>query len=205
MSKKLLLYSFAIIVVAWGGYKVCLPYFSIGGKYDINYSGEDLKEHFKKKEKEIFELKYYYENLIPKSQVIRFGFDDRVDRFHLSISSYDTTSMQPIYPVQGWSNLKLNSSEMDSLLLILNWSKNDIQILIKKLKLADCIGIKSAEPFPRKPFSVFYRHGGFIGMSLYSYLLFSEPLIEDLANYYNNREGHSVYKDNVIFVYGDPL
>jgi hypothetical protein len=194
-----------VLIILLGGCRICSPYYTLGGKYDTNYDGKDLEINFKNKEKELLELMNYCKTITPRYKVIRFGFDERSDRLYLSISTYDTITKQPIYPVQGWSGLKIDSNELDTILSELDWNRLKLKTLVDKLKQANCIGVKTPEPFNDKPITINYRYGGHKGLALYSYLLFENQSKVKLIDNYGKKEEFSVYKDNVVFVYGYPL
>jgi hypothetical protein len=102
------------------------------------YTKQDLINHYKAKAHEIQELKRYINSTVPLGKVVDIEFegDDKLAIFHVEENGgYDS----------NWG-LGLNSLKVDTLLQRLNWTKENLHVLKRKLDAAGCISVKNGEP-----------------------------------------------------------
>lgn len=204
MKRKVVKYivvAILLCVLAVGGYTFLSPYFLTGGKYDNNYKGGDLEANYKKHESSLFELKNYFESILPEKKGASFGYDKRNDRFYFVIREIKEKGN---VEYTAGEDLRMESNEMNNLLQGIGWTSGELDVLLSKMKKSDCIGIFK-QPFAGKPIKVTYREGGILGVAEYSYLLFDKPLTDSSKNVWEDKVGFRVYNDSVVFEYGYPL
>lgn len=158
--------------------------FSFGdGKF---YTKQDLINHYKAKTREIQEVKRYINTIVPsgKEVDIEFEGDDKLAIFHVEENgAYDS----------NW-DLKFNSAKVDTLLQKLNWTKENIRVLKRKLDEAGCISVKNGEPC-----NIGFQRSG---MGEFFYNLFDGPVSDSLRNQYEHSCTHVFYTDRIILEYG---
>ncbi len=154
--------------------------------FDKKYSKEDLIKNYIANTKAIDDLKNYVSKAIPsnKSVDIEFDGDNSLAYFHVIVDGgYDS----------NW-NIKLGSRKVDTLLNELGWTRKDLSTLKEKLNNANCISVKSGEPF-----TIGCQRSG---MGMYSYKLFNHSLSDSLKRKYNDGCNYLYYKENVVLEYG---
>lgn len=203
-KKRLILVFILTIIICFITIILVMPYFQTGGKFDNNYSGKDLEKNYFDKEKEIHSLGYYFNSLNSDYTGISFSYSGRNDRFDFDFAKYNPQTKNVKH--LGWdaSHLRLQSGEMDSVLQEIGWTKKELEILLSKLKAANCIGVYK-QPFKGKPVKITYREGGTLGIAEYSYLLFEKPLTDSLKVIWEAKEGYRVVNDSTVFEFGYPL
>lgn len=156
------------------------------GSFEQNYNKEDLIENYKRKEKEIMEVKRYAKSIIPKNKIlsIEFESDSKLFYFHLS----DENGI-----ASNW-DVDVDSKKADSLLKKLGWTKETFMTLKKKLVNANCTSIDN-----NNPFTIGYQRSG---LGKYSYNLFEEPMKDSLKNEYNDGCTHILYNKKVALEFG---
>jgi hypothetical protein len=153
---------------------------------EITYRKTDLIENYRLKAKEINELKIYVESITPKDKTVSLEFDENsnFEIFHVGDNeTYD----------QNW-NVAINSKKADSLLTKLNWTKDNIETLKRKLDSANCISVNN-----NKPFTVGYQRSG---MGMYFYKIFDKPLTDSLKKEYDGGCTFIFYKENIVLEFG---
>lgn len=162
-----------------------------------NYSMEKLSKHFEENEDDYYELKNFINSITPKDKKIAFGLEKEANRFYINIIPYNRSTNERIYPSIKKSNLILGSTETDALLSILDWDNKTIIDLTDRINKVKSINIMSGNP-------VKISHK-FEGFGLYSYLIFNESLTDSLKTYYTEKEGDTIYNDDVILRYRSSL
>jgi len=177
----------------------------------------DLIKNYTSKLYEINSLYEYVNNLTSDSVYfdIEFLNDRKISYFFVSIKRIDprtgisyTTNIvaDGDYNSNYMSNrnLDFNSQNLENLLKIVGWSKNDLKTLKKKLDKANCISVRSGE-FTKignfenaNPMTIGYKRV-FLGM--YSYKIFTQELSENLINQYNDGCTYVFFQDNIVFEY----
>lgn len=161
------------------------------GAFDKTYTKQDLIENYLEKEKEIQELKAYFNEIVPKGKEVHLELDgSEMAIFH--VTTYDSITGSKGYD-SNW-NLEKGSVKADMLLMSLGWTKNTINTLRQKLDDANCISVDNS-----KPFTVGFQRSG---MGMYFYKIFDEPLPDSLKNQYNDSCTYMIYTDKVVLEYG---
>jgi hypothetical protein len=164
---------FVVVFIAFGG-------------FDKIYSADDLIKNFNEKRVEIYAAKKYFNNIVPKYKIveIEFASDDEIDR--LTITPKDTGKGSNIaVEFEDW-NLKIKSSKVDSLLLVLGWTHNTLNMLKEKLDDANCILIESGDPA-----KIGFKRSG---LGMYFFDVFDKPIPDSLKTRYN---------DSCTYIYAD--
>lgn len=164
------------------------------GLFDKDYSVSELKNSFEKNKTEIYELKKYYMEIVPKNRFIEIEFKDDNTLFRFGIKALDSTAGNPNVPMFLEWDLKTNSERMDSILKLLGWTKETLKILKEKLDNANCIQIESGEPT-----KIGFQRSG---MSMYSFNIFEKPISDSLKNYYNDSCTYIQVNKKLVLEYG---
>lgn len=90
--------------------------------------------------------------------------------------------------------MDIHSRKTDSLLTVIDWTKNDLKILKDKLDDANCISVSSGNPI-----TIGWQRSG---MGKFSYEIFNQNLTDSLLSQYNDGCMYIYYKDNVVLEYG---
>lgn len=153
---------------------------------NVNYSVTDLKENFEARKYEIYEVKKYLNKIIPSNKSIQIEFEDdsTLGIFHVKVDD----------EFQNNWNVQINSVKVDSLLNNLGWTNENLKILKDKLDSANCIGISSGEPCVIS----FQRSG----MGIYSFLVFDEPIPDNLKPNYNDSCTFIMVNNKLVLEYG---
>jgi hypothetical protein len=147
----------------------------------------------------IITLKKFYNKLVQSNYSIYIEFhpadsllklDNYID-FWASKINNSTKRLEPIF--QEW-NVELKSSKLDSLLALVNLTRNDVQQLKLYLDKANCISINNTDVC-----EIGYARSG---MGEYSYLIFDKPLTNKEQTQYNNGCEYIFYKRNIVLKYG---
>ena len=104
----------------------------MGGFKD--YSVTDLKNNFYKNKTEIYELRKYFNAIVPKNRTVEIEFtnDNTLSRF--GIYALDSTAGDPHDPgFEEW-DLKTNTSRMDSIIKPIGWTRETFKTLKQKLR-----------------------------------------------------------------------
>lgn len=191
------------------GYWFCI-FYSLG-LLDSS-SKQELIDNHKKNEKEILELKYYFNSIVPKdySVYIEFKSKREIDLWVYELDKKNS-SRGSIALFQQWNINPYNydeqpkthydsteySPETKSLELVkqkLKWTDITFDKIKAMLDKANCISVSSGEP----------TEVGFArsGMGKYSYAIFSDSIADSLKSDYNDSCTHILYNDKVVLEYG---
>ena len=209
--KKFLKWSLIIIV---GSFLILIVYFGITlystGLLDSS-SKKELIENFNEKEKEITELKNYFNSVVPKNfnVYIEFSSDNNID---LKVYEGERSSNSPNYGLfLEWDinpyeyeekpETEYEKSEYSpktkSLELVkkkLKWTNETFEKIKELLDNANCISVSNGEPseigFARS------------GMGKYSYYIFENKIPDSLKAEYDNNCENIIYNDKVVLNYG---
>ena len=164
-------------------------------KEEVNY--EYLEENFLLKEKEVFRLKEFCKKNIPKNMRLQLEFVDDTNSFDIDISIIDTFSNKLRRDYKRWKEIKVGSSSYGLACKELKWNNSQFGVLIKLLKSTNCIGIASQHINENNsPFQLIFGYGK---GNMYTYELYDEPLTESVKLNYRNRQGVTVFRDDVVF------
>lgn len=150
-----------------------------------SYNKQDLIENFERKKPEIIEVKKFIDSKIPSETYISIEFENgELGIFHVKKNgNYES----------NW-NLDIDSKKTDSLLTVINWTKNDLKNLKDKLDKANCISVSSGNPT-----TIGWKRSG---MGKFSYGIFNQNTKDSLINQYNDGCTYIYYKDNIVLEYG---
>lgn len=205
---KWFLITFSIVFVIYIFYWIAILFSS--GLFDSSSKAE-LVENYVKKEKEIIELKQYFNSIVPKnfSVYIEFKSDSKID---LKVYEGERNSNSPNYGLfMQWDfnpydyeekpKTEYEKSEYDpktkSLEYVktkLKWTDKTFEKIKEMLDNANCISIKNGEPseigFARS------------GMGKYSYNIFNKKIPDSLVSRYQIECENIIYNDKVLLTYG---
>jgi len=172
-----------------------------------------LIENFTKKEKEILELKSFFNSIVPKeySVYIEFKNNEKIDlgvfdtyiknSYGAGVTLFQQWNINPYnykeeMPIT-YDSTEYYTSRTKSLNLVkqkLKWTDSTFSKIKKMLDNANCISISSGEPaaigFARK------------GMGKYSYLIYDNAISDSLKAEYNKNNSCVPYNDKVILTFG---
>ncbi|MFD2035983.1 hypothetical protein ACFSKL_14355 [Belliella marina] len=156
------------------------------------------------------ELKAFYRDLVPEGFLVRVRFDSKRQ---IDLFVYEPTEVEGKRNLlfQQWDldiknykpefersefDLKYNgkTNSFEEVKERLNWTNDTFEMLYKKLKAINCIGISNSNPF-----EIEY---GFRVMGVYSYLIFDDNLPSQKQVEYTDECTVKFYKDNIVFAYG---
>jgi hypothetical protein len=195
MTKKVLNIVLAIGcfgIIVFVGYMVVIFYAM--GAFDSDYSVSELKENFNDKKSEIYELKKYFNTVVPAGMHVEIEFedDDTLDRFEFS-SLHSDPSGGFHRGFLEW-NLETDAKRMDSIIEPLGWTQQTFHKLKLKLDAANCIGISSGEPA-----KIAFKRSG---MGMYSFNVFDEPINDSLKETYNDGCTYILVNNRLALEYG---
>jgi hypothetical protein len=182
---------FATMVVIFVGYVIHIIY--VFGGFDKDYSVTDLKENFQKNEIKIYELKKYFNEIVPKNRFVEIEFENDNTLTRFGIKALDTTAGDPNGPMFLEWDLKTNTERMDSIIATMGWTKETLRTLKEKLDEADCIQIESGEPT-----KIGFKRSG---MGMYSFNVFDKPIVDSLKLYYDERCTYILASDKLVLEY----
>ncbi|PKG42619.1 hypothetical protein [Psychroflexus sp. MES1-P1E] len=158
------------------------------GAFDQDYSITELKENFEKNKTEIYELKRYFNEIVPKGRFVEIEFDNDNTLFRFGIK--DISSSSPMF--LEW-DLKTNTSRMDSIIKPIGWTRETLKTLKEKLDNADCIQIESGEPT-----KIGFKRSG---MGMYSFNIFDQSIPENLKQQYNDSCSYIFANERLVLEY----
>ncbi|MES2620125.1 MAG: hypothetical protein V4615_04665 [Bacteroidota bacterium] len=164
------------------------------GGFDKDYSVSDLKDNFEKNKTEIYELKRYFNEIVPKNRFVEIEFSDDNTLGRFGIKALDSTAGDPNGPMFLEWDLKTNTQRMDSIIKPLGWTRETLKTLKEKLDEANCIQIESGEPT-----KIGFQRSG---MGMYSFNVFDKPIQDSLRNNYNDSCTYILATDRLVLEYG---
>lgn len=179
---------FILIAIVW-----FVSLMSAFGVFDKVYSPDDLKASFQEKKTEIYELKHYFNNIVPKNRFveIEFSSDHKLARF--GIKALDSTAGDITEPMFLEWDLSTQTAKIDSLIKPMGWSRATLVELKEKLDNANCIQIESGEPA-----KIGFKRSG---MGMYFFNVFETPMPDSLRNYYNESCTHIYIEPKLALEY----
>jgi hypothetical protein len=195
MGKKLII---GILILCGLGVIIFIGYiamlFSALGAFDRDYSVSDLKANFEANKVEIYELKKYYKEIVPKNRLVEIEFEDDNTLGRFRIEFLDTVATGSMgHTFLEW-DLKINNARMDSILSQLGWTGLTLKTLKEKLYRANCIQIESGEPT-----KIGFKRSG---LGMYSFNVFDKPIPDSLRETYNDSCTYILADDKLVLEYG---
>jgi hypothetical protein len=179
-------------LVIFTGYIIMIV--SAFGGFDKDYSVTELKENFEAKKTEIYELKRYFNNIIPENRFVEIEFDNDNTLARFGIRVLDSASGDPNLPMFLEWDVKTNTQRMDSIIKPLGWTRETLKTLKEKLDKANCIQIESGEPT-----KIGFRRSG---MGMYFFNVFDEPIPDNQKANYNDSCTYILANDRLVLEYG---
>lgn len=194
MAKKI--YIGLIILLAIGfatfiGYTIML--FAALGAFDRDYTIFDLKRHYEEHKTEIYELKSYFNEIVPKNKFVEIEFSNETDVKIIGIRTLDFTGGNHNKAMFVKRDLKINTQQMDSIINPLGWTHNTLITLKKKLDKANCIQIESGEPA-----KIGFQRSG---MGMYFFNVFETPIPDSLKANYNDSCTYILVNEKLVLEY----
>lgn len=166
---------------------------SVFGGFDKDYSISDLKENFEKNKIEIYELKRYFNEIVPKNNFVEIEYENDNTLGRFGIKTVDTTPGNSKGSTFLDWDLKVNSAKMDSLIEPMGWTRETLITLKDKLDKANCIHIESGEPT-----KIGFRRSG---MGMYSFNVFDKPIPDDLIEIYSDSCTYVLVNKKLVLEY----
>ena len=163
---------FIVIGITW-----FVSLMSAFGIFDKVYSTDDLKASFEDKKIEIYELKHYFNKIVPKNRFVEIEFSSDHELGRFGIKTLDSTAGAITGPMFLEWHLSPETAKMDSLIRPMGWSRATLAELKEKLDAADCIQIESGEPT-----KIGFKRSG---MGMYFFNVFDNPMPDSLKRYYD--------------------
>jgi len=208
--KKVIKWTFiglGLFIVLFIGYWIVLFYNS--GLLQSS-SKQELIGNYNKKEKQILELKSYFNSIVPNGYTVYIEFESKrsIDfsvyeigkrtSQHGNFGLFQQWDINP-YDYEESPNRDTSeySPETNSLKLVkqrLSWNDDTFRTIKEKLDNANCISISNGEP----------TEVGFArsGMGKYSYTIFTNSVPDSLKNQYNDSCTYILYSNRVALEYG---
>ena len=164
------------------------------GGFDKDYSVSELKENFNANKKEIYELKRYFNKIVPKNRFVEIEFEDDNTLFRFGIDPLDSTAGNPNGPMFLEWDLKINNLQMEKIIKPLGWTCETLKVLKYKLDKANCIQIESGEPT-----KIGFKRSG---MGMYSFNVFDKPITDKEKVKYNDSCTYIFANDRLVLEFG---
>jgi hypothetical protein len=174
-----------------GGFLIWFLY--ICGAFQKDYTPKELVENFNKKQLEIYDLKKYYNDIVPQNKFVEIEFENDKELARFGITPLGNTDGNYGTSFLEW-NLKVNTPRMDSILSTIGWSRATLKTVKEKLDNANCIQIESGEPA-----KIGFKR---TGMGMYSFNVFDKPLTDSLRNLYRDSCTYIIFNNKLILEYG---
>lgn len=194
MLKKIIKALLVLLLTGIGicvGFLICFLY--ICGAFQKDYTPKELIESFNKKQHEIYDLKKYYNIIVPRNKFVEIEFENDKELARFGITPLDNADGNYGTSFLEW-HLKINTPRMDSILSTIGWSRATLKTLKRKLDNANCIQIESGEPA-----KIGFKRSG---MGMYSFNVFDKPLTDSLRNLYKDSCTYIISNDKLILEYG---
>lgn len=159
-------------------------------KINIKHLKEPMKKNYELHQKEIADLKQYFESITDDSTEVDIEFDGKnirrlctrpYDNYRLYSCLYDLDKKEYIIEAVGEK---------------VGWNKEILENLRKKLKAANCISISSIVD---QGTEVGFKRSGF---GMYYYRVFDKDLTAKEIEDFNDGCTYSYYRNNVVLEYG---
>jgi hypothetical protein len=188
----------AILILCGIGLVIFIGYFvviiSAFGGFDKDYSVTELKENFEKNKIEIYELKKYFNEIVPKNKYVEIEFDNDNTLTRFGIKPLDKTAGDPNGPMFLEWDLQINTERMDSIIKPMGWTRETLKKLKDKLDDTNCIQIESGEQT-----KIGFQRSG---MGMYSFNVFDKPIQDSQKANYNDSCTYIMVNDKLVLEYG---
>ncbi|SMC60838.1 hypothetical protein [Pedobacter nyackensis] len=180
---------FILIAIVW-----FVSLISAFGVFDKVYSPDDLKASFQEKKTEIYELKHYFNKIVPKNRFVEIEFSSDHELARFGIKALDSTAGDITEPMFLEWDLSTETEKMDSLIKPMGWSRATLAELKEKLDNAGCIQIESGEPT-----KIGFKRSG---MGFYFFNVFDNPMPDSLKSNYDEMCTHIYVDPKLVLEYG---
>jgi hypothetical protein len=150
-----------------------------------HFTKEEFTDNYDSNEEGFTGLISFFDSIVPsKAEVtVEFSKNNELEIFHVKVDSFSS---------YNW-HVKMNSEKCDSLLEILDWKNNELEIIKSRLNTIDCISIANSSKH-----KIGYKRDG---MGIYYYKIYKEDLtaseIENCDNCIT-----IFHRNNVVLEYG---
>ena len=189
---KIVLILSGIALLIFGGY-IGMIIYAFGG-FDKDYSVTDLKENFEENKIEIYELKNYFNKIVPKDKFVEIEFEDDNTLTRFGIATIDTTKNDSNKAMFLEWDLETDTPRMDSIIKPLGWTRETLKTIKHKLDNANCIQIESGEPA-----KIGFKRSG---MGMYSFNVFDKPISREARQKYNDSCTYILANEKLVLEYG---
>jgi hypothetical protein len=171
-----------------------LVFFAAMGGFDKTYDKAALIENFNEKRADIYNLKHYFNKIVPKYKKVDVEFKDDNEIDRINIFPIDTGRGSDL-TTSGGSELKIGSKKLDSLLSLLGWTNETLRTLKERLDQANCISITSGEPA-----DIGFKRSG---MGMYFFNVFDKPMPDSVKKQYAGSCTYIYVNDRLVLEYGE--
>lgn len=179
-------------IVIYIGYIVMI--ISAFGGFDKDFSVTELKENFETKKVEIYELKKFFNEIVPKNKFVEIEFDNDNTLARFGIKTLNQTARDPNGEMFLEWDLKTNTQRMDSIIKPLGWTRKTLSYLKEKLDKANCIQIESGEPT-----KIGFKRSG---MGMYYFNVFDTPIPDIQKAKFNDSCTYILANDKLVLEFG---
>lgn len=158
------------------------------------YSKEDLINNYQIKGIELYQLKDFYNKLVPGDKVVEIEFTSNKEIARLAVTNLNSISKHDEKQYFCEWNLDIQSDKVDSIISALGWTQTTLSNIKFHLDKANCIGVSNGDPA-----DIWFQRSG---SGMYSYKLFSEAIPDSIRSQVNGSCSHILYNDKVILEYG---
>lgn len=159
------------------------------GAFDKDYSLTELKSNFEKHRKEIYELRTFFEEIVPEDKLVEIEFKNNQTLSRFGIYERDSLYKKTFLE---W-DVEINTERTDSIIHSLGWTKETLKLLKGKLDKANCIQIENGEPT-----KIGFQRSG---LGMYSFNLFKQPITNELKHSYNDSCRYILVNDSLALEY----
>jgi hypothetical protein len=154
------------------------------GGFDKDYSLSELTDNFEENKTEIYELKRYFNEIVPKNRFVLIEFENDNTLARLEVEALDSVAGKSNGQIFLDWNLQTNSPRTNSVIRPLGWTTETLKQLKEKLDDANCIRFQRS------------------GLGMYSFNVFDKPIPDSLRAYYNDSCTYIMVNDKLVLEYG---
>ena len=157
-----------------------------------------MRKTFNEHTEDFSNLRMHIKQIVSVNQKVRFEYKRSTKECSISVRSFNKETLQPIYPIRSFEKMAIHSEKMDSVLRILNWTKNDLDLIVKTCQVLNCEGFMSKGPYPDKPFVVTHiSHSSELVHC--SYMFYDRALSSKELRAYKSKGYKVLHKDVLMF------
>jgi hypothetical protein len=185
---KLVLILTGLALFIYIGY-IAMIIYAFGG-FDKDYSVTELKDNFEINKVAIYNLKNYFNKIVPKDKFVEIEFEDDTTITRFGISTIDTAKISSNQAFFLEWDLKIDTPKIDSIIKQLGWTRETLKTIKQKLDNANCIQIESGEPT-----KIGFKRSG---MGIYSFNVFEKPILFEARKKFNDSCTYILANDKLV-------